>query len=37
VRRDGQKIKLLCLRGLLERETDAEHGLTMTQIIEKLA
>lgn len=31
------KLKILYLRRILEEETDAEHGLTMAQIIERLA
>ena len=31
------KIKILLLLRMLQEETDAEHGLTMTQIIERLA
>lgn len=31
------KLKILCIRQMLEEETDAEHGLTMKQIIERLA
>lgn len=31
-----QKLKLLALLGLLEEETDSQHGLTMPQILEKL-
>lgn len=33
----NQKLKLLYLYNMLEEETDDSHGLTMTQIIEKLA
>lgn len=31
-----QKQKVLCLMRILEQETDAQHGLTMPQIIERL-
>ena len=34
---DRQKLKLLHLYRMLEQETDAEHGLTMTQILQRLA
>lgn len=37
MRRDGQKAKLLYLLQLLKQETDAEHGLTMAQIVNRLA
>ena len=33
---DGRKMKLLEIRRLFEEETDAEHGLTTTQIIARL-
>lgn len=32
-----QKLKLLYLYKMLDEQTDAEHGLSMTQILEKLA
>ena len=31
------KLKLLYIRRMLEEETDAEHGLSMTQIIQRLS
>lgn len=31
------KIKILYLKQMLEKETDAEHGLSMTEILERLA
>ena len=31
-----QKLKLLYLMRMLEEETDAEQGLTMSQILERL-
>ncbi len=34
--RSNTKLKILYLRQILEEETDATHGLTMTQIIERL-
>ena len=34
---DRQKLKLLHLYSMLKRETDAEHGLSMTQILQRLA
>ena len=34
---ENQKLKMLCLARLFAEQTDDEHGLTMAQIIEKLA
>lgn len=34
---EGQKIKLLYLARLFQEETDEKHGLTMSQIIQRLA
>ena len=31
------KLKLLSIQRMLEEETDAEHGLSMTEIIRRLA
>ena len=36
-RSEHQKQKLLLLADLLRRETDEEHGLTVSQLIEALA
>ncbi|MBR4765236.1 MAG: WYL domain-containing protein, partial [Clostridia bacterium] len=33
----NQKLKLVCLIDIMEKYTDEEHGLTMPEIIEKLA
>ncbi len=35
--KNNAKLKILYLRTILEEETDSEHGLTMRQLIEKLA
>jgi len=34
---EGQKMKLFILKDILERETDATHGITMARILELLA
>lgn len=34
---EGQKMKLFVLRDILERETSATHGITMTRILEILS
>lgn len=36
-KKENQKLKLLVLEKLLKEETDENHGLTMAQILEKLA
>jgi len=33
---DGQKVKLFALKEILEKETDAEHGITMWRILKLL-
>ena len=34
---EGQKMKLFVLKDILERETDATHGITMARILELLS
>ena len=34
---NNAKLKLLLIQRMLQEETDAEHGLSMTQIIQRLA
>ena len=36
-RGEKQKLKLLCLLDLLKQETDAEHPMSVAEIIERLA
>ena len=33
----NSKLKLLCIQRMLEEETDADHGLSMAEIIQRLA